>query len=346
MAITIREVAEEAGVSITAVSKVLHGRGKSVRVSDQKAELIREVATRLKYRPNALARNLRSSRTHTVGLIFENFWNISGGPLYYLHLLDGVASPLFNNHYRLTILPELAPDDVLGTLGDGQLEGVVWCKLARDPQTARLIAECPIPIVAMNTPPPDVPSGAVYVSCDNESGITLAVDHLWDLGHRRILFLSEIDEHDTPDCVSRREAFERCIGAKTGEDPANFVASWHWDFPEFAQWWANGPTHTAIVCWTERGAAQVLDRARECGVSVPDELSVIGFDSTQFCETTSPRLTAVCQPIFEMAKCASETLLKMIQGECPERDSIIYPCTLDVRDSTARPASSRLDTQC
>ena len=130
--VTLRDVAEAANVSTTAVSRVLHGGGPGVRVSEERAAQIRAVAERLNYRANALARNLRTSRTHTVGVLFENMRGMGDGPLYTTHLLDGVASVLFRNGYRLTLLAEIDHNNVIGSLGDGQLEGVIWCKLARD----------------------------------------------------------------------------------------------------------------------------------------------------------------------------------------------------------------------
>jgi DNA-binding LacI/PurR family transcriptional regulator len=337
MPTTIREVALAAGVSRTAVSKVLHGRGEGVRVSPAKAQAIREVASRLNYKPNALARNLLTGRTHTVGLLFEHLTNISGGPLYYVHLFDGVASAVFNNEYRLTILPKLDHENVLDILGDGQLEGIVWCKLTRDKEALRIIHESPIPIVAMNAVAPEEPSEAVFVSCDNEGGMELAVDHLWNLGHREIIFVYEWEEKSTPDCISRVEGFQKAMRSRTGGTYAGAVGEWDWNAIGFTKWWESNPKETAIVCWTERFAGQILVQAAAHNISVPKQLSVVGFDSTQFCETTSPRLTSVRQPIYDMAKCASETLLAMIRGDKPQRHSIIFPCTFDVRDSTSRP---------
>lgn len=335
MAITIREVAKQAGVSTAAVSKVLHGRGDSVRVSEEKAAVIRRIAKDLQYRPNALARQLRSSRTHTVGLIFENFNGIADGPLYYMHLLDGAGRVLFPNHYRITILPELDHHNVLGSLGDGQLEGVIWCKLARDREVNRLIHECPIPIVAMNTPPPAEVTDAVFVSCDNEGGIELAVDHLWSLGHRRILFVREGEEVPTPDCIARSKGFADAMRRRGVSDPEAKIATWDWNFDHMFDWAKSPNRDTAILCWSERAGAQILKRAAELGIRVPEELSVVGFDSTNYCETTKPRLTAVRQPIAEMASHASRTLLSMIAGHSPQQLSYTFPCTLDVRDSTA-----------
>lgn len=337
MAVTIRQVAEAAGVSVSAVSKVLHGSGKSVRVSQERAAQIREVARSMRYTPNALARNLRSSRTHTVGLVFENFWNISGGPLYYLHLLDGVASPLFNNHYRLTILPELGEAGIVESLSDGQLEGVVWCKMRSDEATVQAIQQCPIPIVALNARMPDDPVSLANVSCDNRGGMRLAVEHLWELGHRNILFVSEVEEQNTPDCTDRMRGFLDAVEEISGGAYTGQTAVWNWEFDEFPGWWAANPKETAIVCWTERAAGSILARAAQAGVNVPRQLSVVGFDSTQFCDTTIPRLTAVRQPIFEMAKCAGETLLAMIRGVSAPCLAVTFPCGLDVRESTAPP---------
>lgn len=338
MAVTIREVAKVAGVSTAAVSKVLHNSGGSVRVSEERARQIREVARELGYRPNAVARNLRSSRTRTVGLIWENFLGLSEGPLYFAHLLDGIASEVMKHHYRLTILPELVQnEDVLCSLGDGQLEGVIWCKLARDEATLRTIHDCPIPIVALNAPPPVERTSAVFVSCDNEGGIELAVDHLYQLGHRNFLFLQEVEEANTPDCIARRNGFTAALNRRGIQVGAEDIATWGWHLEGFESWWASDPRHTAIVCWSERAAAKFLQRAAVEGIAVPGRFSVVGFDSTQYCDTTLPRLTAVRQPIFDMAAFATKTLFDLISGVKPDSDSAIFPCTLDVRDSTGFP---------
>ncbi len=339
MAVTIRQVAKEAGVSPGAVSKVLHGAGSSIRVGAASADRIRQAAARLNYIPNAVARNLRSSRTHTIGVIFENLVRFSDGPQYAMFLLDGLAKAVFPAHYRLSILPELDHDDILGSLADGQIEGVIWCKLARDEATQKIIQDCPIPIVALHARSPEEPSGAVFVGCDNEGGIAQAVDHLVDLGHQRIAFLCETAEIFAPDSEARREGYRnRMAHHGLPVFPEDEVA-WSWHLTEFPSWWSSRPAATAVVCWSERCAGTLLGKAIEAGVNVPLELSVVGFDSTPYCEMLTPRLTSVRQPIREMAQLAAETLLTMIQGETAKESSIVMPCEFDVRDSTARPRS-------
>lgn len=332
MGVTIKEVAKAAGVSSAAVSRVLHGRGGNIRVSEARAEQIRRVAAELSYVPNALARSLRVNRTYTIGLLFENFAGIGSGPLYIVNLLDGVARTVFPRHFRLTILSEFDHDNVFGSLGDGRLDGVIWCKMARDARVLEQIRTCPIPIVALNGTGGE--STTTSVVCDNRQGIELALDHLAALGHTRLLFVNEHEEDNSPDRIERRNAF---IEGAARRGLSAEAVSWSWSLEEFVAYRHSGGDHTAIFGWSERCAARILERAREIGLSVPNDLSVVGFDSTDFCETTQPRLTAVCQPIGDMAARAAEALIELIEGDRSPTHSTLFPCTLDIRGSTARP---------
>lgn len=338
-ACTIREVAEAAGVSVASVSKVLHGRGKNVRVSEARAAAIREAAERLRYSPNALARSLRTSKTHTVGLIWEGMQSIADGPLYYVHLLDGVANTVFRKHYRLTILPELPELQPVRALSDGRLDGVIWCKMPSDDrELLEELRHTPLKVVGLNSTAPSTPGAYPAISCDNEGGAALVVDHLAALGHERILFAFDEGWEDTPDALARLNGFRAAMarhGLAFGEED---IVTWKIESPAFADWWATNPPHTAIFGWHEGIAGKILDCARDLGVSVPEDLSVVGFDSTLYCESTKPRLTAVRQPIREMAEYAANLLLDLIEGQAPDSYSQFYPCTLDVRDSTSHPA--------
>ncbi len=336
---TIKEIAKEAGVSISLVSKVLHGRGGNVvRVSNETAQMVRETAQRLNYVPNGLARSLRMNRAENIGLIFENFGQISAGPLFYVDLLDGVAQELFAQHYRLTILPEVDPANP-STIADGRLDGVIWCKMPSSEDFVQRIAKFPIPIVALNAPPPDHDLGVVFVSCDNRKGADLVVDHLVSLGHKHIAFVMEKNEEFTPDAQARLQGFrEACLHRGISCCEEDFF-TWVADAREFPAWYGKTP-HTAIFAWNEGIGAAILRQAKRAHISVPNEISVIGFDSTRFCETTRPRLTAIRQPIRDMATFAAKTLIDEIEGNQPLVHDITFPCSIDIRDSTAPPRTS------
>lgn len=334
---TLKAVAQEAGVSVSAVCKVLHGKGDSVRVSEGTAANIRDAAARLKYSPNALARSLRMSRTQTVGLIFENFGEIAAGPLYYVQLLDGVAGELFARHYRLTILPEVPRDSVAATLADGRLDGVIWCKMPKDPGVHLELSERSLPVVALNSTPPTGSPIPHYVTCDNATGAELVVDHLYELGHRRILFAQEVGEEQTPDAQARLAGFQQAMAKRNRAVGPEDVVCWKTTAPEFQAWFAGEPSHTAIFAWNERLGGEILAQANRAGLRLPQDLSVVGFDSTRFCDSTAPRLTAVRQPVKQMAQRAARLLISLIEGESLDSSSFAFPCTLDIRESTTVP---------
>jgi LacI family transcriptional regulator len=342
---TIREVAEAAGVSVASVSKVLHGRGKNIRVSEARAITIREVAEKLRYSPNALARSLRTSRTQTVGLVWEHMKSIADGPLYYVNLLDGVANTLFSHHYSLTILPELPAFQPIRSLSDGRLDGLIWCKMPQAPELDEELDHTSIRVVALNALPPACPGTYPVVNCDNEGGAALVVEHLADLGHRKILFAFDGGWDHTPDALARLKGFRDAMHERGLEFDDRDIVEWQRPSESFADWYRQDTGHTAIFGWHEAIAANILIAAQDAGVNVPEDLSVVGFDSTRFCESTSPRLTAVQQPIREMAALAAQVLLGLIEGIKPVQDIFSFPCKLDIRDSTCRPAASRAESR-
>jgi len=342
VASTIRDIAREAGVSVAAVSHVLHGSGGTIRVSAERAQRIKEVAQRLNYVPNAVARSLRAGRSKNIGLVFENFGSISAGPLYYAYLFDGITSLLFKNHYRLTILPEMDIKHAHREIGNGQLDGLIWCKFVDDPATEKMLTKANIPVVALNTLESNLPPNAVAISCDNEAGSELAVAHLYELGHRSIAFVNEIREEQTPDAIARYQGFVTAMERRGLRVSDRDLITWSFEAIEFPLWWAAQPQHTALYVWNEGQASRVLRRAQNAGVDIPEQLSVVGFDSTEFSDSTTPPLTAVRQPIREMAEAAATTLLKMIEGENPESLFVNFPVSLDIRGSTLALTQSRV----
>lgn len=330
---TLKQVAETAGVSITAVSKVLHGSDSNVRVSDKTAEHIRTVAAELKYVPNGHARSLRTRRSNTVGLVFENIGHLADGSLFNAMMLDSIGQAVFRRHYRLTILSEIDYEQSIANLGDGRLDGLVWCKLSANRVVLDRIQDLKIPCVALCSPPPEGLHSVTFFTCDNEGGAAMIVDRMVELGHRRILFALESGEAMTPDAQARLSGFLAACGKHGIEVSDRDVVVWSYDSDEFRDWWCENPLHTAIFAWNEGVAGNILKQAAACGIRVPDQLSVVGFDSTPYCETTTPKLTAVRQPISVMAKAATEHLFRLLSGEESPSDDMVFPCSVDERDS-------------
>jgi LacI family transcriptional regulator len=166
------------------------------------------------------------------------------------------------------------------------------------------------------------------------------VRHLKDLGHRRIVFAVDTVNEFSMEIRERAAAFRRA--ARKLRLPAE-VLVWPEEPAEaLAAYKGADRPHTAIAAYSDFFAGRILEGCQAHGIRVPEELSLVGFDSTPFCETTSPRLTAVSQPVERMAFEATTHLLALIEGDLPDwagsPDSRIYGCGLDLRDSTAPPA--------
>lgn len=337
MSTTLRDVAEAAGVSIMAVSKVLHGRGATVRVGAETAERIRRVAGELRYQPNHIARSLRSRQTQTVGVVLQHFDGISDQNPYYPHVFNGLIRALFPAGYTLAICPKLVQRSDEGVISDGRFDGILWCRPDFTEDSVQGLRHSRIPVVMMHAPPGSAP-GVPTFCANNEGAMRQVVEHLAGLGHRRIGFVIDPVNAPTAEGRDRAAAFESAIAAAGLEGD---VLVWSYDSPELAAYRNGGGAHTALAAFSDFHGGQLLEACARFGIRVPEDLSVVGFDSSSYCELTQPRLTSVSQPVERIAFEATTHLISLIErGSAGDSgDSFIYDCGLDVRDSTARPSS-------
>src|ERR1700726_1198003 len=155
--VTIRQVAEAAGVSAMAVSAVLHGTGRNVKVSADTSAKIRRVARELRYQPNHLARFLRNNRTNTIGVVFQHFERLGDDNPYYPQLLNGIMSALFAVDYTLALCPKLVQHSQDGLISDGRFDGVLWCRPDFTEASLDGLRHSSTPVVMMHAPPGSAP---------------------------------------------------------------------------------------------------------------------------------------------------------------------------------------------
>ena len=333
MAITIRDVAVAAGVSPMSVSKVLHDRGANVRVAQATAERIRHAAQELGYHPNSIARSFRSRRTRTIGLVSEKFSMHGAQTGYFSQLLSGITTATFENDYTLSICPRLVQDQMNGMGSDGRFDGVIWGQLNVFDCDRDMVGALGIPVVVLHSPEHVLPNAYTFIA-DNSHGLALAVDHLHQMGHRRVAFVIDPGSALAPEGVERINGFRDAMKVR-GLEPT--IYQWAFTGTDFVDFAKNPNRETALITFSEFQARILSQYAEMLGIRVPEQLSIVGFDSTTFCETSHPRLTAISQPIEQMAYDATITLLQLIEGEPPSRRSFVYPCGLDIRESTACP---------
>ena len=335
MGVTIRDVAKAAGCSPMAVSKVLHGRGVTVRVGEEKAKEIRRIADELNYIPNQIARSLRGERRYNIGLVMDSLGPIAIGSRYLAHLYDGLQTACFEKGYSLTICPRLHADHKR-FIADGRFDGIVWAKYHLDPETSRIADRVGLKIVHLHVPPSlAMDDKHDYFCADNKQAMMLGVKHLHDLGHRHIDFGMDADNIGSAEDADRWEAFRSaCIelGLKPGKRVEMFYRI------EDADAWITDPARgTAIILRTENLATHIYAAAKLREVRIPEDISVVGFDSTEYCDTLSPRLTSINQPVRDLVYAAVNLLIRRIEGDESETRTHLFPCGFDVRESTAPP---------
>ncbi|SDT28711.1 transcriptional regulator, LacI family [Friedmanniella luteola] len=326
---TIRDVAAQAGVSVATVSKVLNAR---YGVSAATHERVQRVIDELGYQSSIVASSLRSHRTGVLGVLVADLEPFS------TELLKGIATAVRGTGYELVIYSAggRSGDRVgwerryLSRLGGTLIDAAVLVT----PTTVD--ADNALPVVAVD---PHAGAASVpTVSADNTRGARLAVDHLLGLGHRRIAFISGWPGLESTRL--RQEGFRSSLeAAGVTPDPALVVEGDATQ--ERAHTLARALLRlddppTAVFAGNDMAALGVLAAARELGVAVPAQLSVVGFDNVPEAVMASPALTTVEQPMQAMGEQALRMLLELLGGGTPA-SRVVLDTRLVVRHSTAPP---------
>ena len=333
---TVKQVAAMAGVSPTVVSRVLHGKAAGIRVSEQTAVRVREAAKALGYRRNALAGSLRDRKTMMLGVIHgvdSSRARFSGESRYFAALMDGIVDGAFEHGYSVTLCPKLQGEDIENAMSDGRFDGLIWYRSTTLPEEKRIIQQSTLPLVVIHDPAPADGGNVAGVQCDNEQGIGIAIDHLISLGHKKIGFAIE-NHFLVGEGLLRREAFLLVAKRKGISDAENLLVCFNEPSDLVPAIKEKGLT--GVICWNDGTAATVLRTVQQNGLRVPEDLSIIGFDSTIFCDTLTPPLTSVAQPLETMGMEAAKALVGLIENPVEKSFNIVLPCGLDVRNSTGK----------
>lgn len=308
---TLQDVAREAGVSSMTVSVVLNGSRSATRVSEATRARIKDVAARLRYRPNAAARALQRRRTDTIGVV-----GIFSG--YLVDILQGILASASEHDLNTTFfsVSDWQKDErrILGFC-DGRADGLILVAPRMSAAFAESLTQH-TPFVAVH--PADPLENVWRVDVDNEGGAYAVVRHLIEQGHRRILHLAGP--------LHLSGARERLAGYRRALEDADIpyddalVAEAGFATPDgkeaMSQLLENGfpePTPTAVFCANDAAAIGCLEALAEQGLSVPRDMSVGGFDDAFFARLTLPHLTTARQPFEALGRTAVEMLRTQIQ---------------------------------
>ena len=328
--VTMQDIAQVAGVSQSTVSRVLNDTITSVPIAALTRQRVLEAAERLGYRPNPLARGLRGAKTMLLGVIVREI-----SDAFFTTAVEAVSLAARDRSYNVVLGSAHSQADeaiaLRAVLETRHCDGIVILGDVRDqPRLLDDLAASHVPVVAMWQG--TALAGVATINIDNRGGIASAIDHLAELGHRRFGFIGGWPHGDIRE---RRAGFIEHLTA-LGMPPLDEHVHAGLNNPAsgadaFRNLIGMTDAPTAIVTATDQMAIGALHAAHALGVSVPGQVSIVGFDDIPLTRYTAPPLTTVHQPIADMAELAVSLVVDASTSETVHR---VFPTSLELRETT------------
>ena len=348
--VTLKDIAEELGMCFTSVSRILRG---DQRFNAETVRLVQEKAREMNYRPNIMARALASKETSFVGLIVNSVAG-SFNPM----IINGVQDTLETDGYsillgtsRFNVATERRH---LRVMVDKFVDGVIITPATTDQDNQAEYNELifqNIPLIIIGQPKPGV--NAPFVCVDNIAGGRLVAKHLVYTGHRHMAYITTSMQelslqtyHERNSAgffmsenKSRYDGFVKGLKEFSNGTATCAELDAHGSEgvtePIVQQLLALRPMPTAVFCYSDTYALQLIRLLQAKGIRIPEDISIVGFDDMPLASLTGPALTTIQQPKYELGTTAALKLLEMIGGTRPV-DCILQP-QLIVRESTCPP---------
>jgi len=330
MPISIKDIARVANVSYSTVSRAL---ADSPRVKPATRARIQRFAREMGYTPSAAARSLVTQRTMTIGIVATTMTD-----MFQAEVIQAIEHAALGCGYSVILTQsgfgserELAE---IQALRERRVDGIILISVRIGGVYAAILQGTNIPLVFINSCQTDYGRS---VRVDSLRGGREAVNHLLNLGHRRIGYITGPEEDW--DNLARQEGYRVALEARgISVDPALIVQG---DcrpgggIRAMQQLLSLPEPPTGVFCYNDATALGVLRFLYSVGMRVPEDLSIIGFDNTDLSTYFEPPLTTIAQPTHELGQKAVEVVLAMLRGE-DIGEAHLLPCELVVRQSTAR----------
>lgn len=328
--VRIEDVAKEAGVSAATVSYVLNNRGS---VSPETRARVIEVATRLRYRPSAAGRDLASRVSHALGIVVPRTDSLSDP--FFATLLSGFMVGAQTRGYQVVLLPPSTGPEDIAEMAEGRLDGVLLLDVEEDDKRVSQLHDSSTPVLLFGRS--DLP--VAWIDVDSQQGGAMATRHLLELGHRRIAHIAapqrylygRLRQQGYEEALRRFDAaitpivLEGDLTMESGYRLARELLVRH-------------PRPTAIFAASDLMAIGAIRAASDVGLTVPQELSVVGFDDSYVAREFIPTLTTIAQNPHLLGERLAERLVEQVANGS-SRHELVAP-QLVVRESSGdrRPA--------
>lgn len=327
MKITMDEVAKRAGVSKTTVSRIINGN--YAHVNQATKQRVMKVVEELNYRPNALAKSLKQMKTNVIGIVLSNLQNP-----FWAHVLEGVEDTCRDHGYNLMICnsndkSELEVEHIEG-LRLKQVDGIIVNPTMKNKEMFYSLVDKDFPIIAINRKIEDVPIDTVVV--DNVKGAYLAVDHLIKKGMRSIAIMVYPPEGISPR-IERITGYKLALennGIKVNENLIRIMEEKKGLAKEEVKKLLSQNDHPdAIFSTNNMMSLEILEGIKELGMSVPEDVKMVGYDETVWSQHLNPPLTTVSQPSYQLGEIAAKRLIDSLNNKQREESQVISITSLE-----------------
>ncbi|WP_234123110.1 LacI family DNA-binding transcriptional regulator [Clostridium hydrogenum] len=333
MAASIKDVAREAGVSIATVSRVLNDVDV---VNEETKKKVTEAIKKLDYRPNIVARSLKTQRTRTIGIVIPDI-----SSQFYPEIVRGAedVSNIYNYNVILcnTDLDMDKEKEYIRVLKEKMVDGVIYMSNSLAPEILSLLQNLKLPTVLVETSERGTSdSEFCSVTIDNEKAAYDAVSYLIKKGNKKVAFIG-VNPKVANASALRYEGYKRALeenGLKLDEDLVQFGGLKAVDGDDgISAILKKKAKFDAVFCAGDEIAMGAINALRDKKIKVPSEVDVVGFDNIYTSSIFYPKLTTVEQPTYDMGSVAMRMLIKIINKKDVEQKHYVLEHTLIERDS-------------
>jgi len=333
MKVTIKDVAKKAGVSVTTVSFVLNGRLREV--SEETAKTVLKTVKELGYVPNTRARNLQRQRSGFIALLVPDLANP-----FYTALAQAIMMELEDSEFLLALINSsgrlTSEENIYKLFASNTFDGglIVSKKFDLEKYYPNLINTMPFVLLDESVDNEDI----YVVTGNNIKGGVLAAEHLIEMGHTRLACIT--GPNDSPNSNKRLKGFlDECAKSGIEVDKENILEgdyTFESGYSSAMELIKRQNDITAVFCFNDLMALGAMRAFREMKISIPDDISIIGYDNSLYAQTSYESLTSIDQCVQDIGKKAIHILLNMIEKKDIKAKKIFIEPHLVKRDTVKR----------
>ena len=320
---TLKDIAEKAGVSMMTVSNVING--KHNRVSAKTIEKVNQIIKEFDYVPNLSARSLTNKTSNIIGIVIsvnkpEEAELYMENP-YVSTMIGAIENELRKNGYYTMVRSVTHQEDLELLLRNWNIDGIIFLYPDKNERYSNFLSEAPCPIAIFDNHKNY--DGVINICSDDSKGLFLSTKYVINRGHSHIAFVA--DHEGNPLLTERLNGYKRALEESGIPFRPEYIFSYS---PSYEGGIAAGKriaslsgAITAVVTTADICAAGIMEGARLGGFRIPIDLSIVGYDNLQLCQFISPKLTSISQNVREKAVLATRLLLEQIHTGKPLADS-------------------------